>query len=115
MISEFTVSPLFSAWPFWVLEIDPTADNRSIERAYQKIANSLQLKIPKAAEFMTPLGLRLRDEFALREARAILTNPQLRALAEFWYFSPHSPQAPDAPAEVSGGGAINWQMVLRTA
>lgn len=120
MISEFTATPLFSAWPFWVLEIDPTADNRSIERAYQKIANSMQLKIPKAAEFITPLGLRLRDEFVLREARAILTNPELRAVAEFWYLVPQSPQehaehAAQTQLGASEGNVINWQSVLRTA
>jgi hypothetical protein len=45
MTTEFSATPVFSAWPFWVLEINPAADNRAIEKAYQKLVNSLQLKI----------------------------------------------------------------------
>jgi hypothetical protein len=113
MIAEFTATPLFAAWPFWVLALDPTADNRAIERAYQKCISSLQLKIPGAQEFMTPLGVRPRDEFLLREARAILTNPDSRALAEFWYLAPEA--APAAHTEpTSAPAAYDWHKILRT-
>lgn len=120
MLAEFTATPLLSGWPFWILELDPTADNRSIERAYQKINGSLSLKIAKAEEFNTPLGLRIRDEYALREAKALLSNPNSRALAEFWYLPPDClALAPlhdnNSPAPNTAGGEINWRQVLRTA
>jgi hypothetical protein len=112
MITEFSTTPVFCAWPFWVLELDPTADNRVIEKAYQKIVNSLQLKIAKAEQFMTPLGVRVRDEFMLREARAILTDPDKRVLAEFWYIP-----AAQLSVQIQGNSehaeAINWHAVLR--
>ncbi len=114
MSTEFTVTPLFAAWPFWVLELEPAADNRSIERAFQKITSSLQLNIPNAKDYMTPLGLRQRDEFLLREARAILTNPDQRVLAEFWYIPPQ--QQGQAPIINEAEPApLDWCSILRTA
>jgi hypothetical protein len=98
MDALFTSNPVLSAWPFWILQIDPSADNRSIEKAYQKINNSLMLKIPNAEIFITPLGQQTRDEFNLREARSILTNPNTRLVAEFWYL----PAEPIAAASLSG-------------
>ncbi len=113
MSAEFTNTPLFSAWPFWVLELDPAADNRSIERAFQKLTSSLQLNIANAKNYMTPLGLRPRDEFLLREARAILTNPDQRALAEFWYM-PAQVQAAAPTEQVDAKPNLDWRNILRT-
>jgi hypothetical protein len=126
MNAEFTSTPLFVAWPFWVLEINPDADSRVVEKAYQKINNSLQLKIPNTHLFPTPLGVRERDEFVLREARALLADPQKRLLAEFWYMppAPMSTQSPAAqpsstlaPIELapinSAADGIDWLRVLR--
>ncbi|HEY6530032.1 MAG TPA: hypothetical protein VIZ65_15185 [Cellvibrionaceae bacterium] len=112
MTTEFSATPVFSAWPFWVLEIDPTADNRAIEKAYQKLVNSLQLKIANTEQFMTPLGLRVRDEFMLREARAVLTDPDKRVLAEFWYM-PAEQLAVQAKPDLVNEQPINWHSVLK--
>ncbi|MFO1370298.1 MAG: hypothetical protein U1F46_14995 [Marinagarivorans sp.] len=119
MLAEFTATPLLSGWPFWVLELDPTADNRSIERAYQKITSSLQLKIAKAEEFNTPLGVRIRDEYLLREAKALLINPHSRVLAEFWYVAPDClaqslKKEHDSAEPNRAGSEINWRQALRT-
>lgn len=113
MDALFTSNPVLSAWPFWILQIDPSADNRAIEKAYQKINNSLMLTIPNAQMFITPLGQQIRDEFNLREARSILTNPNTRLVAEFWYL-PAEPLAPTnlAAAENTAETRIDWCKVL---
>lgn len=115
MDALFTSNPVLSAWPFWILELDPSADNRSIEKAYQKINGSLMLKIPNADIFITPLGPQTRDEFNLREARSILTNPNTRLVAEFWYL-PAIPIVPStlAAAENTSKTNIDWCTVLGT-
>jgi len=116
MIQEFTSHPLYSCWPFWALELEPTADTRAVEKSCAKILGLLKLQIPDADKFATPAGIQTRDEFLLRDAKAILLDPEKRAVAEFWYvsatanYSPH-PASPDtAPAAV----AVDWKKLLKT-
>ena len=83
-------SPLWAPWPFWILELDPQATHQAVERAYQNITGKLKLGIPGINCYSTPIGEKSRDEFQLREARAILLDPEKRILCEFWYIKPIS-------------------------
>jgi hypothetical protein len=117
MIQEFTNHPLYSCWPFWALELQPDADTRTIEKAYTKILGLLKLQIPDADKFATPVGPQIRDEFLLRDAKAILLDPEKRALAEFWYVSPgiSQPLVPtENPTTSEPIPAPDWKKLLKT-
>lgn len=105
MIPEFTENPLFSAWPFWVLELTPEALNSDVEKAARDILAKINFKMPSANEFQTPIGKSTRDEYLLREAKLTLQDPKLRLFAEFWFVSPHDVQVLlGATQEESFGG-----------
>jgi len=88
MTPEFTNNPLYSCWPFWVLELTPEAHNTDIEKAAREITSKIEFEIANADKYNTPDGLKKRDEFLIREARSKLQNPAERLLAEYWYISP---------------------------
>lgn len=110
MIQEFINKPLYSAWPFWALELEPGADNKVIERAYAKLVGAIKLQVPGADTFKSPLGTHARDEFLLRDARARLINPETRILAEFWYVSPTA----DTENNTTQTSHIDWKKMLGT-
>jgi|GEM_PF-1968157 len=85
MIPEFTEQAQFSAWPFWVLGINPEASSIEVAAAARDITTKLQFKIPEVEYFQTPVGRKTRDEFLVREAKSKLQDPQARLIAEFWY------------------------------
>lgn len=117
MTPEFTSHPLYSCWPFWALELDASADTRSVEKAYAKILGLLKLQIPDAEKFATPVGTQTRDEFLLRDAKAILLDPEKRGVAEFWYVPPDvagttTSATSDAPGEPALD--VDWKKLLKT-
>lgn len=117
MTPEFTSHPLYSCWPFWALELEPSADTRAVEKAYTKLLGLLKLQIPHAEQFASPVGIQTRDEFLLRDAKAILLDPERRAVAEFWYVPPDVSKAitstePDISAEPVQ--AVDWKKLLGT-
>lgn len=85
MIPEFTDQPLYSAWPFWVLELTPEASAIDIERQARELVNKLKFKLPGVEYYLSPLGKKTRDEYLIREAKSKLQDPKDRLLAEFWH------------------------------
>ena len=115
MIQEFTSSPFYSGWPFWVLSLTPDASSQAVSQALQSISAQLKLGVEKARYFDTPMVVRERDEYLLREAKSILDNPDQRLIAELW-FVPASNQATDSsdneqPAELSV--KLDWRSELK--
>ena len=80
--------PRLSAWPFWALQLSPDSSASDVEKAYSELKAKLALGVASAAQYTTPFGPRQRDEYGLRDARALLIAPESRLLAEFWYVSP---------------------------
>ncbi len=117
MTLEFTSHPLYSCWPFWALELQPDADARAVEKAYAKILGLIKLQIPDADKFATPAGMQTRDEFLLRDAKAILLDPEKRAVAEFWYVSPdihHRSAFAETTISSEPVVAPDWKKLLKT-
>lgn len=117
MTPEFTSHPLYACWPFWALELEPDADARAVEKAYTKILGLLKLQIADADKFATQVGTQIRDEFLLRDAKAILQDPEKRVLAEFWYVPPQAIQSvsaspPDKTTQPPG--ILDWKKLLNT-
>lgn len=88
MNQAFFDDPKHAAWPFWVLELGPTATNADIDKAARDIAGRIEFAIPGAECFDTPRGSIARDQYLIRDARAKLQDPAARLLAEFWYVDP---------------------------
>ncbi|WP_444928930.1 hypothetical protein ACJJIF_13800 [Microbulbifer sp. SSSA002] len=105
MIPEFSSRAALAAWPFWVLELTPTASLNEVNRAARDLTGKLALKMAGADECLTPNGIIPRDEFLVREAQAVLITPERRLLAEFWYIPPSTDeQETSKPAT----GASQW-------
>jgi len=81
-------NPLLSSWPFWVLELTPTAENADIEKSARDIINKIQFQLPGSEYYRSPDGSQKRDEFLIREAKSKLQDPKTRLLAEYWYIDP---------------------------
>lgn len=90
MIPEFTSSPRYSCWPFWVLELNCEATASDIEKAARDLIAKIQLGVAGVEQFATPVGFRQRDQYLIREAKALLQNPETRLLGEFWYVDPQT-------------------------
>ena len=88
MIPEFSEDPRYGAWPFWVLELDPSASVADIEKAARDITAKLQFGMAGVERFEVPNATLIRDEFLVREAKAALQDPGRRLTAEFWYVEP---------------------------
>ncbi len=78
----------YLAWPFWVLELSPMANNSDIEKAARDIESKIQFKVPDAEYYSTPSGLCKRDSYEIRDAKAALQDPNSRIVAEYWYLLP---------------------------
>lgn len=111
MIQEFINDPLNKAWPFWALELNPDCSNSDIRKASQLISSKLTLGAPNADVFITPDGHKNRDDFLVREAKAILDDPAQRLIAEFWY-TPPTPQEESEDNELSSEAATNKQLTI---
>ena len=114
MTQEFINNQLYAAWPFWVLELETSADNREIEKAYAKLSGAIKLQLPRAEFYNSPLGNHSRDEFLLRDARSLLINPETRILAEFWYISPTAKIKNSETISEETKTSINWKKLLGT-
>lgn len=88
MIPEFSEDPRYAAWPFWVLELTPAASASDIEKAARDISAKLKFGVAGVERFPLPLGDAMRDEYLVREAKALLQDPARRLQAEFWYVTP---------------------------
>ncbi len=88
MIQAYIDNPLYSCWPFWVLELTPLATPIEIEKAARDITAKIGLGVLDAQKYMTPAGRQKRDEFLIREAKSALQDSKKRLLAEFWYVDP---------------------------
>jgi hypothetical protein len=89
MIPEYSENPLYFGWPFWVLDLTPSANTSDVEKAAHDLTAKLQLKVPDAETYLTPVGMQTRDAFLIREAKSTLQDPNSRLLAEFWYYPPN--------------------------
>jgi len=103
MTPAFSDNPALSAWPFWVLELTPAASLNDVNKAARELAGKLALKMAGATEFPTPGGIRQRDEFLVREAQAVLIDPERRLLAEFWYVPPAVDTQENKKSQVTAG------------
>lgn len=88
MIPEFSEDPRYAAWPFWMLELTPAASASDIEKAARDISAKLKFGVAGVERFALPLGDAVRDEYLVREAKALLQDPARRLQAEFWYVTP---------------------------
>ena len=106
-------SPLdrFADNPFYVLELHPGCTRAEMERAAQRILAALELDLPGASTYGTPVGPRSRDADRVRAASAALRDPQKRARHEPWASLPLRPAAPQpasSEAEPSALRAFGW-------
>lgn len=88
MVQEFSKSPVWQCWPFWVLGVTPKAKNADIEKAANDITAKLNFGVEAASVFITPEGEKKRDEYLVREAKSKLQDSTDRLIAEFWYIDP---------------------------
>lgn len=108
MIQEFTSSVFYSAWPFWALSLPQDASAQDITQAVRNLDAQLKLGVEQAKYFDTPLGVRVRDEYLLREAKAILDDPQQRLIAELWFIPARTDENNNGgPDQVAGAENMN--------
>jgi hypothetical protein len=103
--------------PFYVLEVRPSATEREIERAGQKLLAMLTIGLEGADTYPTPAGPRPRDADLVRRALDELRNPEKRWMHEIWARLPPDPVAPVASApepwpEVLA--ALGWRSAERS-
>ncbi len=110
MTPASTDHPARSAWPFWALELTPECDNAAIEKAAREAMAKLTLGAAGAGQYRAPDGLFERDENLIREAKAILQDPQRRLECEFWYIHPDEVGAQASPDE--NRSAADWLRTL---
>jgi hypothetical protein len=95
----------FDANPLAVLGLPPEATLLQAERQAQKILGMLELGLPDAATYPTPLGPRPRDADAVRQALAALRGPGSRAMADV-FAAASPPPLPADPAPPAWPGAL---------
>lgn len=85
--------------PFYVLGLRPSASRAELEREGQKLLGMLELGLAAAAQYQTPCGPEPRSADQVRQALALLRDPQRRLLQELWaQLDSHEPVAPDPAA-----------------
>lgn len=112
MTQAFSDIPLFSCWPFWVLELTPMATTQDIEKAARDIIGKLQFGVKGADTYASPLGNTARDEFTVREAKAALQDPLKRLLAEFWYVTPSITSSENFPQSNTVPSLAEWNALF---
>ncbi|MBM4280318.1 MAG: hypothetical protein FJ137_06015 [Deltaproteobacteria bacterium] len=70
--------------PFFVLALPVTATALEVERQGRKWLAMLELDLPSARTYATPLGRRLRTPDAVRAAMRALNDPAQRPTFEPW-------------------------------
>jgi curved DNA-binding protein CbpA len=70
--------------PFFVLEIATDATPTEVERAGQRLLALLAVGSATAGTYHTPLGPATRDADRVRQALAVLRDPEQRLLHELW-------------------------------
>jgi hypothetical protein len=87
--------------PFYVLGLRPTAGRMEIEREGQKLLGMLELRIASAATYPTPVGPGARTPEKVREAMALLRDPERRLAHELWARLDPTPEpAPEVDEEL---------------
>lgn len=69
---------------FYVLALPVTATRAEIEREGPKWLGMLELNLSEARFYQTPFGAKPRTPELVRNAMAILRNPEQRLLQELW-------------------------------
>lgn len=84
----------FTENPFYVLGLLPECSRAEMEREGQKLLGMLELGLPAAQTYKTPLGAAQRDSDKVRQAMAELRDPHKRLLHEVWALLPAEPLEP---------------------
>ena len=77
--------------PFYVLGVRPDCSRAEMEREGQKLLGMLEIGLPAAKKYKTPLGEAERTPEMVRQAMAELRDPQRRLLHELWAQLPAEP------------------------
>ncbi|MBL9041598.1 MAG: hypothetical protein JNM83_08355 [Myxococcales bacterium] len=90
--------------PFYVLGVRPDCTRAELEREGQKLLGMLELGLPAAKKYQTPIGEAERTPELLRVAMAELRDPHKRLLHEVWAQLPAETLAAE-PNPHDGSGA----------
>lgn len=90
--------------PFYVLGVRPDCSRAEMEREGQKLLGMLEIGLPAAKKYKTPLGETERTPEMVRQAMAELRDPQRRLLHELWAQLPAEPLLPSGDGVGSGSG-----------
>ena len=90
--------------PFLILEIVPGSSGLEIERQGKKILGMLELEIPGAGAYESPLGSRKRDKDLVRQAVSELRDPLRYHFHAFWYLEPGETQSSGKQEKRQGDG-----------
>jgi len=93
--------------PFYVLGVRPDCTRAELEREGQKLLGMLEIGLPSAKKYPTPLGEAERSPELVRQAMAELRDPHKRLLHELWAQLPAEPLSMEPstsdPADDAGG------------
>ncbi len=90
--------------PFYVLGVRPDCSRAEMEREGQKLLGMLEIGLPTAKKYKTPLGEAERSPEMVRQAMAELRDPQKRLIHELWAQLPAEPLTlPDAGSNQASG------------
>ena len=101
--------------PFYILGVRPSCTRAEMEREGQKLLGMLELGLPVAKKYKTPLGDAERTPEMVRQAMAELRDPNRRLLHELWAQLPAEPLADEPASEVRDPNQIgpgSWSDVL---
>ena len=97
--------------PFYLLGIVPGSDDKTIEKAGQKLLGMLRLGAKQALKYQTPLGEFERTESDIREALAELRDTERRPLHEAVYLP--LDQVPVQIPSTKKPGAFSWPGAIK--
>lgn len=90
--------------PFYVLGVRPDCSRAEMEREGQKLLGMLEVGLPTAKKYKTPLGEAERSPEMVRQAMAELRDPQKRLIHELWAQLPAEPiKLPETLGGPGGG------------
>ncbi|HND09298.1 MAG TPA: hypothetical protein PKL17_07050 [Pseudomonadota bacterium] len=94
--------------PFYVLGVRPECSRAEMEREGQKLLGMLEIGLPSAKKYKTPLGEAERTPEMVRQAMAELRDPQRRLLHELWAQLPAERVAITPNGSDGGSGPGPW-------